>query len=215
MTDRKPTCVACKGAGGVDYTAGTGIVIENNEISADTSVLATKTELPDMSDYQEKLTAGSGITIDANNIISATGSGDNWIKVTSLDAFVTIYDSATHTFLKDTKIILGGYSSSTDLDKYGYGYFYLYSEFNAGDKGSYKSFNLISDRIVNNKMVVFYCSVSIGALLSSTSTLPTLGVYFYAIDNTNNTFECGGSVSHLLSLNDTTGRLTVEIYYKP
>ena len=47
MTDKKVTCVACKGAGGgATYTAGTGIVIENNEISADTSVLATKAELP-------------------------------------------------------------------------------------------------------------------------------------------------------------------------
>lgn len=73
MTDRKPTCVACKGAGGADYTAGTGIVIEDKEISADTSVLATKTELPDMTEYQLKLVAGTGITIDADNVISAMG----------------------------------------------------------------------------------------------------------------------------------------------
>ncbi len=69
MTERKPTCVACKGAGGgANYTAGTGIKIESNEISADTSVLATKTELPDMDDYQEKLTAGTGIDITSNEV---------------------------------------------------------------------------------------------------------------------------------------------------
>ena len=62
MTDRKPTCVACKGAGGANYTAGTGIVIESNEISADTTVL------------QPKLTAGSGIAI-TNDVISVDGAG--------------------------------------------------------------------------------------------------------------------------------------------
>ena len=74
MTDRKPTCVACKGAGGgATYTAGTGIVIESNEISADTSVLATKVEL---ADYQPILTEGTGISIDADNVISADIPGD-------------------------------------------------------------------------------------------------------------------------------------------
>ena len=74
MTERKPTCVACKGVGGggTTYTAGAGIVIESNEISADTSVLATKSELPDMDDYQPKLTAGDGIDI-TNNVISCAG----------------------------------------------------------------------------------------------------------------------------------------------
>lgn len=72
MTERKPTCVACKGAGGgANYTAGEGIKIESNEISADTTVL------------QSKLTAGTGITIDVDNIISATG-GD-WIEDTSYE----------------------------------------------------------------------------------------------------------------------------------
>ena len=75
MTERKPTCVACKGAGGgANYTAGDGIKIESNEISADTSVLATKTELPDMDDYQPKLTAGSGIKI-TDDVISSEIEG--------------------------------------------------------------------------------------------------------------------------------------------
>lgn len=82
MTERKPTCVACKGAGGADYTAGTGIVIEDKEISADTSVLATKTELPDMTDYQEKLTAGAGIDITDNVISCEDGT---YVKVTDYD----------------------------------------------------------------------------------------------------------------------------------
>ena len=66
MTERKPTCVACKGAGGgANYTAGEGIKIESNEISADTSVLATKTELED---YQPALTAGTGIDITNDEV---------------------------------------------------------------------------------------------------------------------------------------------------
>lgn len=61
MTDRKPTCVACKGAGGgATYTAGNGISISaENEISVDTTTI------------QEKLTAGDNITI-VDNVISAS-----------------------------------------------------------------------------------------------------------------------------------------------
>lgn len=49
-------------AGG-SYTAGTGIVISNDEISVDAQTVAMKSELPDLNDYQEKLTAGDNITI--------------------------------------------------------------------------------------------------------------------------------------------------------
>ena len=51
------------GGGGTSYTAGTGISISNNEISVDTTTI------------QPKLTAGTNITIDANNVISAEGGG--------------------------------------------------------------------------------------------------------------------------------------------
>jgi hypothetical protein len=51
------------------YTAGNGISIDaNNEISADTTVLATQT---DLSGKQDTLTAGGNIQIN-NNVISAT-----------------------------------------------------------------------------------------------------------------------------------------------
>lgn len=51
------------------YTAGNGINIDvNNEISADTTVLATQT---DLSSKQDTLTAGGNIQIN-NNVISAT-----------------------------------------------------------------------------------------------------------------------------------------------
>lgn len=50
------------GGGGGSYTAGTGIDITNNEISVDTDTI------------QEKLTAGTNITI-ADNVISAAGGG--------------------------------------------------------------------------------------------------------------------------------------------
>jgi len=101
MTDRKPTCVACKVAGGATYTAGTGIVIESNEISADTSVLATKTELPDMDNYQPKLTAGSGITIDTDNVIDVNTSG---IK-SMLESWGLVENSTEYlTYVSDNKL---------------------------------------------------------------------------------------------------------------
>ena len=37
--------------GGSDYTAGQGITITNNEISVDTNVIATKSDLPDFTKY--------------------------------------------------------------------------------------------------------------------------------------------------------------------
>ena len=51
---------ALGGGGGGSYTAGTGIDISDDTISVDTTVV------------QEKLTAGSNITIE-NNVISASG----------------------------------------------------------------------------------------------------------------------------------------------
>lgn len=53
---------------GTTYTAGDGIDITNDEISVDTSVVATQT---DLSSKQDTLTAGSNISI-SNNTISAT-----------------------------------------------------------------------------------------------------------------------------------------------
>ena len=54
---------------GSSYTAGNGIDIDsNNEISVDTAVVATQT---DLAGKQDTLTAGTGINIDANNVISA------------------------------------------------------------------------------------------------------------------------------------------------
>lgn len=57
------------GGGGTSYTAGDGINISNNEISVDTNTI------------QPKLTAGTNITIDANNVISAEGGGGSSVNV--------------------------------------------------------------------------------------------------------------------------------------
>lgn len=56
--------------GGTDYTAGNGIDIQNDEISVDTSVVATKT---DLESKQDTLTAGDNISI-VDNVISATAA---------------------------------------------------------------------------------------------------------------------------------------------
>ena len=59
------------GGGGEEYYAGNGIDIDqSNTISIDTSVVATQT---DIANKQDKLTAGSHISISNNNTISATG----------------------------------------------------------------------------------------------------------------------------------------------
>ena len=50
------------------YSAGSGLTLNGTTFSADTTVLATKT---DLAGKQDKLTAGSNITI-SNNVISAT-----------------------------------------------------------------------------------------------------------------------------------------------
>lgn len=99
---RKPTCVACKGAGGgADYTAGTGIVIESNEISADTSVLATKSELP------PTLTALSPININTDNQINLKDYAQIQ-DVANLD-FTTMFDKNGYylTAKKDMVISFG------------------------------------------------------------------------------------------------------------
>ena len=66
--------------GGTTYTAGNGINIANDVISVDSDSVAMKSDLPseeevqfeelDLDDYQTKLTAGEGVLIDSNGIIS-------------------------------------------------------------------------------------------------------------------------------------------------
>lgn len=82
--ERKPL----GGGGGGSYTAGNGIDITNDTISVDTTVV------------QEKLTAGSNITIE-DNVISATGGGG------SVTVVQTAGDSTTDVMSQDatTKLI--------------------------------------------------------------------------------------------------------------
>ena len=70
-SDGQLEAVSSGGGSGTSYTAGNGISISNDEISVDTSVVATKI---DLSAKQNTLTAGTGISI-SNNVISATGGG--------------------------------------------------------------------------------------------------------------------------------------------
>lgn len=65
------------GGGGGSYTAGNGIEIENNQISVDTDVVATKSDLPDMSEYatESELTDGLATKQDVISDLSAIRSG--------------------------------------------------------------------------------------------------------------------------------------------
>lgn len=88
------------------YTAGTGLDLTGTEFSADTTVLATKN---DLSDKQDKLTAGSNITIAADNTISATDTtytaGTN-VSISSgnvISATDTTYTAGTGLSLNGTE----------------------------------------------------------------------------------------------------------------
>ena len=62
------------GGGGSDYTAGQGITITNNEISVDTNVIATKSDLP---------TKTSELTNDSNFISSSLNNRKTYSKYES------------------------------------------------------------------------------------------------------------------------------------
>lgn len=83
-------------ASGTTYTAGNGIAIANDEISVDTSVVATQS---DLSGKQNTLTAGSGINIQ-NDVISASGGSS-----INIDNQTIVNDNGTY------KTAVGGYVS--------------------------------------------------------------------------------------------------------
>lgn len=93
------------GGGGSSYTAGDGIEISNNIISVDTDVV------------QPKLTAGTNITIDENNVISAEGgSSVNVVQTTGTSITDVMSQQAVSTVLFDdpagrTRIKIGDRSS--------------------------------------------------------------------------------------------------------
>lgn len=66
--------ISATGSGGTTYTAGTGIAIDaNNEISVDTNTIATQRDLASgLAEKQDLLTAGEGISIRTENSQAAT-----------------------------------------------------------------------------------------------------------------------------------------------
>lgn len=64
------------------YTAGNGLDLTGTQFSADTTVLATQTDLSTgLAGKQDTLTAGTGIDI-TNNVISATSAGPTVVQTT-------------------------------------------------------------------------------------------------------------------------------------
>lgn len=94
------------GGGGTSYTAGDGIDITNHTISVDTDTI------------QEKLTAGTNITID-NNVISATGGGSvTPVQTTGTSTTDVMSQNATSSMVfadpgTDTKIKIGSNAYTT------------------------------------------------------------------------------------------------------
>lgn len=98
------------GGGGTSYTAGDGIDITNNEISVDTETI------------QPKLTAGTNITIDENNVISAEGGGATVVQTTGTSTTDVMSQKAvTDMVFKDgaseTKVAIG--KNSINVGNYG------------------------------------------------------------------------------------------------
>lgn len=63
------------------YTAGTGLDLTGTQFSIDNTTVATQSDLAaGLAGKQDTLTAGANITIDANNVISATGGGSGGVS---------------------------------------------------------------------------------------------------------------------------------------
>ena len=71
--------------------------LDNDSGFITSSALATK---------QDKLTAGTGITIDENNVISSSGSGSvNWSDILNKPTFATVATSGSYNDLSDKPTI--------------------------------------------------------------------------------------------------------------
>lgn len=68
-------------SGNGSVTAGNGIIVDGLQISIDTSVVATQTDLSNgLGDKQDTLTAGEGIYIDGDNIITGRQQSGGGLK---------------------------------------------------------------------------------------------------------------------------------------
>ena len=105
---------ATGGGGGASYTAGEGIDITNNEISVDTETI------------QPKLTAGTNITIDEDNVISAEGGGPTVVQTAGSSTTDVMSQYATSTMVfgdpsNQRKIRIGNGASSLSNSAIGIG----------------------------------------------------------------------------------------------
>lgn len=81
--------------GGGSYTAGNGIEIENDQISIDTDVVATKSDLPDLSGYATESELNSGLAAkqdiisDLATIRSGASLGSTAVQPAALDDYAT------------------------------------------------------------------------------------------------------------------------------
>ena len=83
--------------GGASYTAGEGIDITDNEISVDTETI------------QPKLTAGTNITIDEDNVISAEAGGPTVVQTVGSSTTDVMSQNAT------TNMVFGDNSAMTKI----------------------------------------------------------------------------------------------------
>ena len=168
------------GGGGTSYTAGDGINISNNEISVDTDTI------------QPKLTAGTNITIDANNVISAEGGGGPTVVqgIGTSTTDVMSQDAATkmvYVNASRSKIKIGTSSSNFGTDSIGIG--------NGADA-------------VGNYNVV----IGSGAGISSSSISGAIALGYGAKVSEKGQFDVGTGYYSNSGYNNTNYRLLTGLY---
>lgn len=129
--------ISATGGGGSTYTAGNGIDISSDVISVqvtspnagDIVTLDCDGHLVDSgvapSDLQPKLTAGTNITIDANNVISASGGGGGTsytagtgIDISAQDAISVKIDGSTITTNASGQLVANGGGGGSSITTY-------------------------------------------------------------------------------------------------
>lgn len=173
---------------------------------ADADDVYTKTEVDtELADKQDVLTAGSGISISAENVISATGGSDSWtfIKDATYNDLVSLLDIVNNDIIPKKDIII------TAGDFWGGGNniaFYLCK--GAKIKNSEVMLRPIYVLSPTNKLNTTQAKIYIK---SGAISFATRGVsYDFTIDNTSVAIN-----STVNSWNDmTSGGLYLDIYYK-
>lgn len=99
-----------------DITANNLATVQSNLERIDSEINRVEAEIPDVSGLQEKLTAGANITIDENNVISATGGSapENMVTTDTVQTIAGMKTFTSTTLFKNDIVLSNG--RSVDLN---------------------------------------------------------------------------------------------------